>query len=325
MGDVLSLLTNRMTAEEMVQLAIGYLPMVLGVVLSAILVVRRIGADSVLMIVGIMLMLASSILFRLVWNSLTEGDEFGSRDFALIQFVQSVRSFTSATAQTLFAVGVLLLVQRHVRGDTPEQLGDLRNDPRAAHAFADQLERLYRNMVLHFVLMLVSLFVGFFAFLVQLGFRSNELGEWGLMLGALGVVVFGVLFAVSWCKLHYRHWRVAIELSGFNEFSAGQAVGFLFIPLFNLYWMFRSYVTLSELIYQAGRNAKYGGRTPLVNPDSARTLCVINLFTLVPYLGALASIINIFIWFNVHARHRKAVTFMLRAQAQNQLPIPPNA
>lgn len=303
-----------MSTEEMIQLVVGYLPVLLAVVLSAILVVRRTGADSVLMVVGSVLMLTISILFRVVWDSLMEGDDLGSRDYSVIQLIQNLRSFTSATAQTLFAVGVLLLVQRHVRGDAHDRIGGLHGDPRAAQAFADQLDGLYRNMVLHFVLMIVSLFIGFFAFIAQLGFRSNELAVWGLMLGLLGVIIFTVLFTVSWCKLHYRHWRVAIELSGFNGFSAGQAVGFLFIPVFNLYWMFRSYVTLSELLYQAGRNAKYGGRTPLVNPDTARTMCVINLFAMIPYLGALASIVNVFIWFNVHARHRKAVTFMLRAQ-----------
>ena len=92
-------------------------------------------------------------------------------------------------------------------------------------------------------------------------------------------------------------------------------MGFLFIPLFNLYWMFRSYVTLSELLYKAATQPQYGGRTPVINTGTSRVLCVINIFTIIPYLGALLGVVNIFIWFNVHAQHKRTVTHMLRAEA----------
>ncbi len=304
--------------ESVVQLVLGYAPAVLAVLLSMVLVSRRLGTDSVLMLVGSVLMLATSIGWRYLWKSLVEEDGagYGSHDFETIQLLQLLRTVVSAVAQLLFAIGILLLVRRRLQGIAPDPLNGphVLNDVRAASALADELDALYRGMVLHFVLMIVSLFASFVAFLSLFSFsRSNDEGEFFLLLGLLAVLVFGVLFTVKWCKLHYRHWRVAIEATGFREHTAGQAVGFLFIPLFNLYWMFRSYATLSELLYKAGSAPVYNGRTPIINTNTARTLCIINIFSIIPYVGTLASLVNLFIWFNVHAQHRRTVTHMLRA------------
>ena len=306
-----------MTTQETLEQVLGYLPALLAVLLSVVFITRRVNVDSVLMLIGSLLILAIAIIWRLVWSSLMEGDEYGSPDYGSIQVFQSIRSLASTVAYLLFGVGVFMLVQRHVNTGSPDPLesGGIFSERTEALALANELDALYHGMVLHCVLMIVSLVAAPVVLLVMLASNEEEGAYLIGVLGMVAVLVFGVLFTVKWCKLHYRRWRVAIEQTGFNEFSAGQAVGFLFIPLFNLYWMFRSYVTLSELLYKAGTQPQCGGRTPLINTGTSRTLCVINLFTIIPYLGGVLSLVNIFIWFNVHAQHKRTVTHMLRAEA----------
>ena len=77
--------------------------------------------------------------------------------------------------------------------------------------------------------------------------------------------------------------------------------------------MFPSYQKLAELINQALANDTYEGRGPVVNPGTSTALCVLNIVSIIPYLGSLASLVNIFIWFNVNNMNRKAITYMLRA------------
>ena len=310
-----------MNTEEIFQQVLGFLPGVLAVLLSVVLVMRRVGVDSVLMVIGSVLGLAIAIIWRMVWNSLIETDEFGSPDYRSIQVYQTIRSLASTVAYLLFAVGVFMLVRRHIHAGSPDQLGSgvIFTEHKEALSLANELDALYQGMVLHCVLTFVSLFVSLVLVIMMIASGVDEGAYVVVLLGALASLTFGILFTVKWCKLHYRHWRVAIRQTGFNEFGAGEAVGFLFIPLFNLYWMFRSYVTLSELLYKAGAQPKYGGRTPLINVGSSRTLCVLNIFTIVPYVGALLSLVNIFVWFNVHAQHKRTVTHMLRAETTEPL------
>lgn len=305
-----------MTTDETLELVLGFLPSVLAVLLSVVLIMRRVGVDSVLMVIGSVLSLAIAIIWRMVWDSLIETDEFGSPDYSNIQIYQTIRSIASTVAYLLFAVGVFMLVRRHIGAGSQDVLGSGRTltDQKEAISLANELDALYRGMVLHCVLTFVSLFVSLVLVIMMILSGLDEGAYVVVLLGALASLAFGILFTVKWCKLHYRHWRVAIEQTGFNEFSAGEAVGFLFIPLFNLYWMFRAYVTLSELLYKAGMQPKYSGRTPLINTGTSRTLCVLNIFTIVPYVGALLSLVNIFVWFNVHAQHKRTVTYMLRAE-----------
>jgi len=63
--------------------------------------------------------------------------------------------------------------------------------------------------------------------------------------------IFGLsLFASAILSyvLLYKFWRVVQD--GYASTSAGKAVGFMFIPLFNIYWMFRAYWGLSKDLNQ---------------------------------------------------------------------------
>ncbi len=57
-----------------------------------------------------------------------------------------------------------------------------------------------------------------------------------VLLGAAAIVVLGV---VIFCKYFYRIWAIIPE--DIRRTEPGYAVGFQFIPLFNLYWMYVAY------------------------------------------------------------------------------------
>ena len=80
-----------MTTQETLEQVLGYLPALLAVLLSVVFITRRVNVDSVLMLIGSLLILAIAIIWRLVWSSLMEGDEYGSPDYGSIQVFQSIR------------------------------------------------------------------------------------------------------------------------------------------------------------------------------------------------------------------------------------------
>lgn len=57
----------------------------------------------------------------------------------------------------------------------------------------------------------------------------------------LGAMAFAF---VNWMKVHFRMWQLLPPV--FAATTPGKAVGFLFIPLFNLYWFFVSFRALAQ-------------------------------------------------------------------------------
>ncbi len=75
--------------------------------------------------------------------------------------------------------------------------------------------------------------------LLLVGDPLNEL----LMLSLLAFCVYAAAI-VTWAVFHY--WLWALLPSDVAELTPGKAVGFLFIPFFNCYWVFRSYVGVNK-------------------------------------------------------------------------------
>lgn len=102
------------------------------------------------------------------------------------------------------------------------------------------------------------------------------------VVGALALITAFVMQLV----LLYRNWKVIANAKGLAT-EAGQAVGFLFIPVFNLYWQFIAHWKLSEgqekFIQQAGISST---KTP--NKGIAMAYCVCSC---IPYVSILAAFI----------------------------------
>lgn len=102
----------------------------------------------------------------------------------------------------------------------------------------------------------------------------------GVALALMGLVVLLVIVsAVMLMVLLYKLWA-SIQPT---RTTAGKAVGFLFIPLFNLYWVFRAYRGWSV---EANRFVQeHGIEAPRSSVGLATALCVLLVLSAVPYAG----------------------------------------
>ncbi len=180
-------------------------------------------------------------------------------------------------------------------------------------ALANEIDKLYSSTMMFYVLFLVGLVITVVLAVVFAVQNEEEAAALVGVIGGLATLAFLIVYMVSFCKLHYRNWIVVIDRTGFSDHTAGQAVGFLFIPFFSIYWMFPSYQKLAELINRTLADERFEGRGPMVNVGTSTAMCVLNIVSIIPYLGFLASLVNIFIWFNVHNMNRKATTYILRS------------
>lgn len=130
--------------------------------------------------------------------------------------------------------------------------------------------------------------------------------------GLFGITALAACaFLVLWALLHHACWKaLPPEL---RATTPGKAVGFMFIPLFNLYWVFVSYPKLAEGII---RWQKREGIPPVENLKmQALTYAV--LYVCMMTLGMFSSVIDIL------ASFCAAVVFVLfyksAAESLNQL------
>lgn len=102
------------------------------------------------------------------------------------------------------------------------------------------------------------------------------------VLGGLAMITVIIMQLV----LLYRNWNVIASAEGLAT-SPGQAVGFLFIPIFNIYWQFIAHWKLSEgqekFMQQAGIS-----NTKVPNKGISLAFCVCNC---IPYLSVLTRFI----------------------------------
>lgn len=89
----------------------------------------------------------------------------------------------------------------------------------------------------------------------------------------LAGVPFILMAAITWYRLLYRCWRQIQD--GAAETTPGKAVGFLFIPFFNLYWHFVALWGLSKDMEQYALRHRVPGVG--VSPGIGLTLAVTNV------------------------------------------------
>ena len=78
----------------------------------------------------------------------------------------------------------------------------------------------------------------------------------------------------------YRNWQLIQD--GYARTTPGRAVGFLFIPFFNLYWIFEAF---PGLVHDTNAYIQRHG-LPIKMQDAglATAFCILTLLCLVPYL-----------------------------------------
>lgn len=96
-----------------------------------------------------------------------------------------------------------------------------------------------------------------------------------------GAVVAAVLIYKIWAAIQGPTART----------TPGKAVGFLFIPFFNFYWIFQAFwgwtKDYNALVAQKGVSA------PRAPESLALTMCILTLVGIIPFVGYVAALINI--------------------------------
>ena len=103
----------------------------------------------------------------------------------------------------------------------------------------------------------------------------------------LYVVTFGI-YSLFWLYLVHKENPRRRDVDP----TPGKAVGFLFIPFFNLYWLFKVYLSLTDRINLLALHLQ-GKKQPPVN----KTLAIVFLVCMfIPYIGGLPSMICQIMW-----------------------------
>ena len=121
------------------------------------------------------------------------------------------------------------------------------------------------------------------------GGQNDVLMVIGGIVLALGVIscLVGSIFYLVWL---YKAWKVASRSP--EDPSPGQAVGFLFIPFFNLYWIFRAVPGLSAALHRNLRQANPSWMGGTAGHGIGIATAVISV---IPYVNLLSPIFY-FIW-----------------------------
>jgi hypothetical protein len=117
---------------------------------------------------------------------------------------------------------------------------------------------------------------------IRMGSPEAGLGLIGLSLipGLYGGIVMAVLWYKSWAAIQDGHART----------TPGKAVGFLFIPFFNIYWVSQAIWGLSkDFNAYLQRNSIPATRLP---EGLFLTFCILGFTTWIPGLGLALLIVN---------------------------------
>ncbi len=128
---------------------------------------------------------------------------------------------------------------------------------------------------------------------------KQAFGAISLILANLALIATAVLFSV----MLYKSWNQIQD--GYARTGASKAVGFLFIPFFNLYWVFIAVYGLAcDLHNYVVRRRLYGryDLTPYqVSPGLSLACCILLVCDWIPFLNfvtLLPSLVVLVIWLN---------------------------
>jgi hypothetical protein len=143
----------------------------------------------------------------------------------------------------------------------------------------------------------------------------------------LGILSFAQFLIVQMIYTFVIVWKMWSSIQdGHARTTPGKAIGFLFIPIFNIYWIFQVWGG-----FPADYN-NYVNRYKLPIPYLASRLFtaypVLILLTLIPFLGILASLVSMFVFAGIIYRTCDAVNALVdsvderRTQIANQMSTP---
>jgi hypothetical protein len=131
---------------------------------------------------------------------------------------------------------------------------------------------------------------------IEMAVSPLEAGLPALSLALVIAIALFIYAVVMGCVLLYKAWKVIQD--GHARTSPGKAVGFLFIPFFQLYWIFQAYWGFAK-DYNAyvlrHHDVSQGGISiPAVSANLFLSYCILSLvvgfLSWIPLLGAISEI-----------------------------------
>lgn len=100
----------------------------------------------------------------------------------------------------------------------------------------------------------------------------------------LGIVTLNIFTVIYHGLKHSRLPKVRPD-----DFSAGRAIGFLFIPFFNFYWIF---VFWTRLVQRINFQFKLRGQLPPVAEELGVAVAILTILSMIPVLGIVTAAVN---------------------------------
>jgi len=155
------------------------------------------------------------------------------------------------------------------------------------------MDQGFGNILLYILPLSLGALLLVVALIMQADYSMRDFGEI-LLLPAVLAVLFGYIYLLV--VLH-RLWKFIIEQS--KQFglapsieTPGKAVGFLFIPFFNYYWIFIAYGKLAK---DLNALAKQKGVEPSASEGLGITIPILIILGIIPFVGYLTSFVASFI------------------------------
>jgi hypothetical protein len=133
-------------------------------------------------------------------------------------------------------------------------------------------------------------------FFIALALILTDSPEVGLLILAIALILMIICFVLFYIIL-YRLWKFIIAKA--NELgitpsipTGGQAVGYLFIPFFNFYWLFKG---IGKLPLEINAIAKRYDIQKLVPDNLGYIIATLSIVGLIPFVGYVTSAINFLI------------------------------
>jgi len=141
----------------------------------------------------------------------------------------------------------------------------------------------------------------------------------GIPLTFVVVGLAGLAAAVLlYCFMLYRLWELIPPARA--RTTPGRAVGFLFLPLYNLYWNFIAFWGLAKALNRELQSAGITGRD--VDERLALAYCVLICLAIVPEVGLLALIAALVLWIVLVKQMKDAGVALLLAEAATSGVLP---
>ena len=117
--------------------------------------------------------------------------------------------------------------------------------------------------------------------------RARELSYFSVA----GAVVLNMFTSSLFGLIFYGIQHGRLPRASRRDFGTGQAIGFMFIPFYNLYWAFRFWCGLVDRLNLQLRLTNHP--VPPLSRSLATAVCVLKICSAIPYLGCLALIAEV--------------------------------